>query len=225
MIAPPKTPEIDHRTIKLLVGLIAFFLPILTDWFALPDKITSVSAAYFAGDWPRSIFTGFLFAIAAFLAAYNGRTRPEMFAAKAAAVAAFLIAMYPCACDGRTNEIIAGVHYVAAAVMFVVLAFFCWKFFLRAVDKARRDPQLRMQAHTRAAIYAICGAIIVVSIGTLALNLVVEMSVPGDRFIFWYEAAALMAFGVSWFTASHIFPWINAPQERFSPMRADNPAS
>ena len=67
MVAAPEKPEIDHRTIKLLVGLIAIFLPILTSWLAYPARLTSVSASYFEGDWPRSIFIGFLFALSAFL--------------------------------------------------------------------------------------------------------------------------------------------------------------
>ncbi|MDQ6881406.1 MAG: hypothetical protein M3150_04855 [Pseudomonadota bacterium] len=218
MVAAPKKPEIDHRTIKLLAGLIAIFLPILTSWLAYPARLTSVSASYFAGDWPRSIFIGFLFAIAAFLAAYNGRSKSEMICSKVAAMAAFLIAMFPCDCDEQM-EIIPGVHYAAAAVMFGVLAFFCRQFYRRAMDKGPGRPR------ARGIVYAICGVVIVLSIALIALNglLDFKFSKAFPQFVFWCEAAGLMAFGVSWLFASHVLPLINAPNEKFSPLRANNP--
>lgn len=218
MVAAPKKPEIDHRTIKLLVGLIAICLPILTSWLAHPARLTSVSASYFAGDWPRSIFIGFLFAISAFLAAYNGHSTSEMICSKVAAIAAFLIAMFPCGCDGHP-QIVAGVHYTAAAVMFLVLTFFCRQFYRRAMGKGQGH------ARVRGFVYAICGAIILLSIALLALNgmLHFKFSERHTGFVFWCEAAGLIAFGVSWLTASHALPLINASNERFSPLRANNP--
>jgi len=62
----PRRPEIDHRTIKLLVGVIAVTMPFLTDAFAT-HTIDSISAAYYELGWSQSIFIGFLFAIGAFL--------------------------------------------------------------------------------------------------------------------------------------------------------------
>ena len=141
-----------------------------------------------------------------------------MICSKVAAIAAFLIAMYPCGCNGNP-EIVTGVHYTAAAVMFVVLAFFCGQFYRRAMDKGPG------RARTRAGVYAICGAIIVLSIALMALNgaLHFKFSEVHPRFVFWCEAAGLIAFGVSWLTASHALPLINASNERFSPLRANNP--
>ena len=86
MFAAPVRQEIDHRTIKLVVGLIALSLPCLTSFFA-GTVITSISASYYEGGWSQSIFIGFLFAISSFLLAYNGMSRPEMLLSKLAAVA------------------------------------------------------------------------------------------------------------------------------------------
>lgn len=69
--------EIDHRTIKLLVGLIAISLPILVSWLAAPDPLTSISASYWVAHWPRSIFVGFLFANAAFWLLTTGAPPPR----------------------------------------------------------------------------------------------------------------------------------------------------
>src|SRR4029453_11107877 len=70
MFSAPKQQEINHITIKLVVGIIALSLASLTSFFA-NSSITSISASYYEGGWSQSIFVGFLFAIAAFLLAYN----------------------------------------------------------------------------------------------------------------------------------------------------------
>jgi len=63
-----KRQEIDHRTIKLIVGIVSLSLAGLTSAFAT-TAITSISASYYEGGWSQSIFIGFLFAIAALLLA------------------------------------------------------------------------------------------------------------------------------------------------------------
>jgi hypothetical protein len=226
MTPSPKRPEIDHRTIKLIVGVIAISLPILVSWLAAPHELKSVSEAYHVPEWPQSIFVGFLYAIAAFLIAYNGRSAREMVCSKVAAAAAFLIAMFPCDCAAGHGEIIRGVHYAAAAVMFCVLAYFCWRFYARAIEKAPMHPRARW----RAPIYAVCGAAIVISIAALGVEWILGKSSPDstfsarwDTFVYWFETVGLVAFGIAWLTASHALPGINGPEERFSPMRSDNP--
>src|SRR5258706_598202 len=108
MFASPKRPEIDHRTIKLIVGLIALTLANLTSFFA-QSSITSISASYYEGGWSLNIFVGFLFAISAFLLAYNGQSTSEMVLSKVAGFAALGVAMFPCKC-GDHPEIIPDVH-------------------------------------------------------------------------------------------------------------------
>ncbi|HMN21572.1 MAG TPA: hypothetical protein PKA16_09275 [Ottowia sp.] len=126
-------PEIDSRTIKLIIGVIALGLAPLTSALS-PTVIDSISAAYYEGGWAQSIFIGFLFAIAAFLLAYNGRSRRELVLSKLAAVAALGVALFPCAC-GTHAPAIPWAHALAAALMFALLAAFCRVFYRRARDK------------------------------------------------------------------------------------------
>lgn len=211
MFESPRWQEIDHRTIKLLVGLIALSLANLTSFFA-DGPITSISASYYEGGWAQNFFVGFLFAIAAFLLAYNGLSRHEMFASKVAALAAFLVAMFPCECDGQ-DEIIPYVHGVAAAIMFLILAYFCWIFFWRARGKGHS------QAKARAVVYALCGVAIILAIAVLALDHLTGGSISAHipRLVFYGERAGLIAFGISWLTASRVLPVLTRPDERFSP--------
>lgn len=209
MLSAPKRPEIDQHTMKLIVGVIAMSLAFLTNFFA-SSNISSISAAYHEGGWSQNFFVGFLFAISAFLLAYNGESRSEMILSKVAAVAALGVALFPCEC-GVHDQVIEYVHATSAAVMFLVLAFFCYKFFQRARAKAHA------QAKTRAIIYALSGITILLAILALLFdNLsgdLVQARVP--RLTFYGERTALIAFGISWLTASRFIPGITREDERF----------
>ena len=212
MFSSPARDEIDHRTIKLLVGLIAISLANLTSFFS-ETAIQSISDSYHVGGWSRDIFVGFLFAISAFLLAYNGRSTGEMVLSKIAAIAAMGVAMFPCNC-GSHPEIIPHVHAISAAVMFLILALFCYLFFRRARDKGHS------QARLRACIYAICGMTIVASIVIMAVDHFSGGIISSriSRLTFYGERAGLVAFGISWLTASRVLPILTSKEERFSPL-------
>jgi hypothetical protein len=216
MLSSPNRPEIDHRTLKLIVGLVALSLASLTSLFAR-TKIASISASYYESGWSQVIFIGFLFAISAFLFAYNGYSRREMLLSKIAAVAALCIALFPCGCGGH-KEIIKNVHGIAAAVMFLILAFFCYVFFRRALHKRSAE------AKSRAYIYAGCGVVMVVSILVLATDFLLHGAGTAriPRLTFYGEAAALVAFGVSWLVASHHVPGVTSKQERLARANSHN---
>lgn len=217
MLTEPTREEINHRTIKLIVGLVAISLATLTSAFAT-SSITSISASYYEGGWAQTVFIGFLFAIAALLLAYNGLSLTEMLLSKVASVAALGVALFPCECKGHP-PLIPYIHGISAAVMFLILVFFCYAFYLRARQK--HYPQ----ANVRAVIYVVCGAAILVSIILLAADRffdnALSQSIP--RLVFYGEATGLVAFGVSWLTASRTLPLVTRKNERFSPLRKSNP--
>jgi len=217
MLSAPQREEIDHRTIKLIVGIVAISLPVLTNVFAR-SAIASISASYYEGGWSQTIFIGFLFAIAAFLLAYNGVSTAEMILSKVAAMASLGIALFPCRCDIHP-ELIAHVHGVCAAVMFLLLAYFCYGFYGRARAKGYA------QANARAAVYAMCGAAILLSIIVLALDNLSGNAFGANipRLTYYGEATGLVSFGISWLTASRVLPVLTRPDERFAPFRESNP--
>jgi hypothetical protein len=212
-ISKPKAPEINQYAMKLLVGLIALLLPVLTHLLAriAGTPISSISESYWAGGWPQSIFVGCLFAIASFLTAYNGELRREMVLGKVAALAALCVALFPCDCDGEP-QIIPGLHYAAAGVMFAVLAYFCIVF----LERARRKGH--PEAIRRARIYLLCACGIVLAILALIYNGVTgRLSDRWGDFVYWGETLGLVSFGVSWLTASHTVPFTNRHDEKFRP--------
>jgi len=208
MLDRPHRPEIDHRTMKLIVGVIALSLASITSFFA-HTSITSISASYYETVWSHDIFVGFLFAIAAFMFAYNGYSTPQMVLSKIAATAAVCVALFNCKCDTH-KELVPHVHGISAAVMFGILAFFCYVFYKRALSKKET------YAYRRAIIYAACGVVIIASILTLSIDNLSHgvISHKITRLTFYGEKAGLIAFAVSWLTASHWLPIVTGRNER-----------
>src|SRR5262245_38328778 len=217
MFSAPKRPEIDHRTMKLIVGVVAVSLAGLTSFFA-KAPLASISASYYEEGWSQSIFIGCLVAIAAFLLAYNGRSPSEMVLSKIASVAGLCVALFPCACDGHV-VLVPYIHNIAAAIMFLVLTDFCYEFYRRAKRKGHTE------AERRAVLYAACGVAIVLSIAVLAYNGLARGALQAQvpRLTFYGEAIGLIAFGISWLVASKVLPVLASAGERFSPLRDDNP--
>jgi hypothetical protein len=211
MFSSPTRHEIDHRTIKLIVGLIALTLANITSFFS-NTPIASISASYYEDGWARNFLVGFLFAISSFLLAYNGESRKEMLLSKLAAAAAFGVAMFPCGCDSHI-EAIPYVHYICSAVMFSILAIFCWIFHKRATKKGHRE------ALRRSKVYIVSGLVILASMLIMAIDFITHdaLSAIVPRLTFYCERAGLVAFGISWLTASRVFPVITSKEERFTP--------
>jgi hypothetical protein len=206
LLGAPRRPEIDQYTIKFLIGASALTLPFI-ELALTRGSITSISAAFWIPDpdvWPRIIFVGFLFAISAFLLAYNGLSEREMWLGKAACASALGVALFPCACEDKTREIIGGVHLASAAVLFIVLAWFCVIFMRRAKIKGHRE------ARWRAAIYMLCGWGMVAS----AVLFIARAITKQEDLAFWGETIGLVSFGISWLTASRVLPVITQPSER-----------
>src|SRR5262249_18216868 len=153
-------------------------------------------------------------AIAAFLVAYNGFSKTDMLLSKLAAAAALGVAMFPCERDNHI-EVIPYVHYISAATMFLILVYFCYSFYRRPLRNAHNE------ATRRACVYVVCGISIILSILTIAFDKlssgILSSKVP--RLIFYGESTGLVAFGVSWFTASRVLPGLTRQDERFSPFK------
>lgn len=202
--------EIDHRALKIMIGIVAFTLANVTSVLA-DGTILSVSEAYKYGGWARDVLVGAMFAVAAFMFAYNGYRPLEKVLTKVTAFAALGVALFPGEVE-PPGSLTQTVHTIASLIMFCTLAGLCWIFYLRAKRK-----QL-MRASRRAALYVICGWVMLASM----LVVVVDHFVGGPlldkipKLVFYCERVALLAFGTAWLAAGHIVPWITDPEERWT---------
>ncbi len=212
--------DVDHRVLKLIVGLIALTLAPLTylfAWLQLPDvELTSISASYWYGGFPQTIFIGFLFAIAAFLLAFEGTSKLDAGLSTMAGAASVSIAVFPCTAIDKAplTPVVTSVthastiHTAAASAMFIVLAYFCYGFYYRAIGKNVDGGN--PAAKWRAWIYLVCGVLLVASMLVMALASMLPAGSGesiADRhpaLTFWGEAVGLVSFGISWLTSSKV---------------------
>lgn len=231
MTATDKNYDIDHHTLRFLVGLMAFGLPTLTlflHWYLTGEWLTSISQSYHEDAWSRNIFVGFLFAISAFLMSYNGDPDYpiQKWLSKCASIAALGIAMFPCSCNKSNAEITPNIHYFSAAVMFMVLAMFCYYFFKSAKSKPTQESKYRVT------IYLACLLAILLSVFLLILDAALTRFWPQfsireifKGLVFWGETVSLYAFAIAWLTASLSIPLITNKSEKVKLFASAKPAT
>ena len=153
-------PVFDYRMLRLLVGIIAFALPIAVTLVS-SKELPSISASYYTES--RNIFVGMLFVVGAFLFAYNGHTVKQALFSKVASIAALLVALCPTSKTPDDDSIISYIHYGAAFILFAILAVFCFVFFQIHMKGAKGKKKKRR------IIYYVCGVIISACILSLAV--------------------------------------------------------
>jgi hypothetical protein len=201
--------QIDHRIIKLIVGVIAVSLALFMQ-IASGELLHSISESYHyrARDW----FVGLLFAVAVLFLSFKGENGFERKLTILASLCAALVAVAPCEC-GRPASAISVLHFPAAAGVFAIMGYFCWRFRRTATSKIGRYPEAKTRAH----VYTAC-LLGMIACGVMAIAYAVaSKSIDSvfPNYVFWLEAIGLVSFGVSWLTASRTIPVITNPQERF----------
>jgi len=207
--------EIDHHVLRLIVGLIALLLPLFVILLTTGKPLGSISAAYHDDGAARDVFVGSLFAMAAFLFAYNGDHARQSILSKVAAVSAVCIALFPTSGVSAPDTLatwVGVVHYLSAAVLFAVLAYFCWSFSCSAKSKSGTYRE----AGLRSLIYRVCLVGICLAIVFMLAYLGFEdyLNEHFPRYIFVFEWLGLLAFGIAWLVASRIIPVITNSGER-----------
>lgn len=192
-------PIFDYKALRLMVGVIAFAMPWVVTIIA-QSSLPSISASYFTEA--RDEFVGMLFVVGGMMLAYNGHTSREAWAAKIAAVCALLIALFPTAKACGDPSGTSTIHGVAAILLFLILAWFCFVPF-RKNTKGRGGKKGR-----RAKLYFACGVIMLAAMtaGLIGKLIMTCEQVDAIDLIYWVEAVALGAFGVAWITAGKIIP-------------------
>lgn len=197
----------DYRTLRFLVGLIAFSLPFVVTFIA-STPLQSISASYHTEG--QDMFVGMLFIVGSFLVAYNGHLIREAIASKIAGISAILVALFPTACYTCGVDINSTIHYAAAVLLFGILTYFCLGPFRNKIKNKTGKKA------TRSKIYLACGIIMIlcmlaVPLGKLILNSDVYDSLA---ITFWAEAIALNTFGVAWIVAGKYIPLTTEEDER-----------
>jgi hypothetical protein len=219
---------VHFLTLRKAVGFIGIALPFvlvggenLRDVLALhgaragSEWIELSMSAYFHTGM-RDVFVGSLFAVGIFLICYNGYQRIDNLLANVAGFSAFVVALCPTweksreatdagvpawdsvtlfsGPDSPDPSVIGYLHFGAAAVFFVILALMSLFLFTKS------EPIPTPEKKRRNRIYVACGIVILLCIALIAVGKLL-LSTDFERetsFVFWAEAVAVIAFGLSW---------------------------
>lgn len=193
---------ISYLGLRKAVGIIGIALPFVLAFgkiiFEGPGIEPSVSNYYYTGM--RDVFVGAMCATAVFLLSYRGYEPADDIAGDIAGICALGIALFPTTphVDVTPQYTWEGVlHLSFATGFFLALAFFCL-FLFRKTDPTKPPTRRKLQ---RNAVYTVCGYTILICLGLIAVLAFVSDASPVKAFapVFWLEALATVAFGVSWF--------------------------
>ena len=200
---PPDSPlVISYLLLRKVLGALGIALPFLLSigaWVIFGTGLQeSMSAYYYTGT--RDVFVGTLCVIGFFLFAYNGYGPADRIAGNLACLFAVGTALFPTAPTGHSCKVerIYCVHGVFAASLFLTLTFFSLFLFTRT--SGNPTPQKLK----RNMVYKVCGTIMLAAILLVPiLHFLPESLTAGIMQldpVFWLEATAVVAFGVSWLT-------------------------
>ena len=186
-------PLVSYLTLRRVVGTLGMGLPVVLALLGFGlcgcAEIRPSISDYYDGR-TRDVLVGVLFTIAWFLFTYRGYDREDDVAGNLACVLALCVALFPS--TGAAWE--RTVHFIAAAGLFAVLAYFSLFLFTRTGG----DPTPMKLVRNR--IYVTCGLIIVGCIGLAGVCAAFpdDAALSAWRPVFWLESLALWAFGTSW---------------------------
>lgn len=205
---------ISPKTLRKIIGILALSLPaVLIVGAALFQNCqwvqNSISAYYHTVM--RNFFVGVLSAISVCFLAYKGYGKTDALVANLASVFALGVAFFPTSVNAPftdclpqiiDNGIIGTFHFICAALLFCLLAFFCLFLF------TKHGPNPTQKKLTRNTVYRWCGYIILFCIVAIALYFwwlkaafpALEMYRP----VFYLEALALISFSASWLTKAEV---------------------
>jgi len=192
-----------HRATIGLLGMVLPFVVALGAWFLFQTGIQdSISDYYHTGM--RDVFVGILFVIGFFLLSYKGFDRQDDVAGNLACVFAIGVALFPT--TPNSVKLASGIqpggiaHLIFAALFFVTLAYFSLFLFTKT-DPSKKPTERKLQ---RNRVYKTCGYIMFACIVLAAVfDLLpdnIQKPIAAYKPVFWLEAVAILAFGVSWFT-------------------------
>jgi hypothetical protein len=136
---------------------------------------------------------------------------------------AIVVALFPTTPD-RANGVVTStqttigvVHFTAATLLLLVLAYFCLGVFTRSKSSTTvglvltRSPGEAPRKSRRNKIYRVCGWLIVASIVAAGL---IAVAVPRSfreswNTLFWCETVAVVSFAMAWLTKGGAFGWCN----------------
>ncbi len=204
-----KSQVIHGKILQRIIGVLGMAFPFVLALGAMAFGCSEIqsSISYYYHTAMGEVFIGFLCAFAMFLFAYTGYDKRDSLAANLAGIFAIGVALIPTAfgtvevgCTKSPWFTIEVVHLSFAISFFLVLTYFSLFLFTRTNDPA----QMTSEKKRRNSVYKICGVTMLICMTLIAVYMLfLQERYPSLRDlkpVFWLEATALVAFGISWLT-------------------------
>ena len=195
----------SYLELRKTIGLLGIAFPFVLSIGALilfQEGLQSSISSYYHTDM-RDVFVGILCAIGFFLLSYKGYKRCDDIAGDLGCVFAVGVALFPTTPDdGAANgaRLIGYVHFAFAALFFLTLIYF--SLFLFTKTDPDKSPTKRKLQRNR--VYKACGYTMSICILLIAIYSFLPDTMASHleayKPIYWLEALAVFAFGISWFT-------------------------
>jgi len=206
------------KTLRKIVGTAGMLLPVLLlasslTVFEMTGPLESISHYYYTRA--ATLFTVTVSLIGIFLIVYSGEERIDFWASNLAGLSALCVAFFPTnnlatmCCDATMPYAItyfdesqegwrSTLHYVAAALFLIALAFMSLFLFVKSDKPKGKRCKEKVR---RNKIYRICGIVMILALVVIVLGLL--KVIPSEiysrlKLTFWMEALAVEAFGFSW---------------------------
>ncbi|MCQ2230100.1 MAG: hypothetical protein MJZ13_10215 [Bacteroidales bacterium] len=193
----------SYLKIRNFIGILGCLLPVLclsgaylSPNTVYPDWWTSISITYYSSP----VLIAVLSSVGFLLVSYRGYNIWDTLVNTTAGICALSVVAFPTEASWLDKSTEVGlfwlpisitmwVHYVAASLLFLLLAInSIWLF-----SKSKDD--------TKNTIYKVCGYIILVFLIIFAINAII---IKNDGMVIVYETIMLMAFGLSWIVKGHM---------------------
>ena len=194
---------ISYLTLRKTIGILGALLPFVLYFGAAIIFQTGMRASisrYYHTDM-RNVFVGVLFVIGFFLFSYKGYERCDDIAGDLGCIFALGTALFPVAPDIPASgdaRVIGYIHYFFASAFFLTISYFSLVLFTK---KDKEIPPTRRKLQ-RNKVYKVCGYTMIVCLVLIAIYsfLPDKVSSPMEACnpVFWLEAVAVVAFGISW---------------------------
>lgn len=192
---------ISYMTLRKVIGILGLALPFvlsLGEWVIFRKGLqSSISSYYHTGM--RDVLVGTLFAIGVFLSSYKGPDRKDSIAGDLACIFAIGVALFRTTPDDKGSlDALGVVHLLCAGLFFLTLTYF--SLFLFTKTNPNKTPTRRKLQ--RNLVYRVCGytmfaCILLMGIYSFLPKAVSALLKPFTP-VYWLEALAIIAFGVSW---------------------------
>ena len=195
----------SYLELRKIIGILGMAFPFILSlgaWILFQTGMrSSISSYYHTGM--RDVFVGTLCVIGFFLLSYKGYQRSDDIAGDLGCLFAVGVALFPTTPDvGSVSgaRIIGFIHLCFATLFFLTLIYF--SLFLFTKTDPNKSPSRRKLIRNK--VYKTCGYIMSICIALIVIYYVLPTSIASPlkvcKPVYWLEALAILAFGVSWIT-------------------------